>query len=509
MALDAARRLVARIPPGDRVSGEVAAGGEARAPQSGGQPDADGGDDDAEYGDNSTSDGSCIACACLTAVGISPTLTVFRETRTPRIDPQQPPPCYRRDGWPDQASLRVRTLSDTPVGIVSWARHGGIGLVQSAPEAQYHPSVIRRLYVHNFRCLENFELSIAGHSSVLLIGKNGAGKTTVGLALEILQRIARGTNRVADLVKPKDLTRGRVDVPLRIEIQVELDTKVYDYAIAFEFPTGFRELRVLDEKLTVGGKPVYSRNMANVKLARTYQEKEAEFRIDWHLVALPIVQEQSMNDPLSIFKTWLARMLILRPVPSLMLGDSKQETLQPNIQVTDFAAWFSGLLADAPAAYTVIDSYLKQVLPDLKDVKNPMIGADSRSLVVQFSTDQGSVNLPFEDLSDGEKCFMVCALVLAAKNAYDPVVCFWDEPDNYLALSEVGHFVLALRKAFRSGGQFIATSHNPEAISRFSEENTLVLHRKSHLEPTIVRPVSELHISGDLVSALVRDDVEP
>ena len=92
--------------------------------------------------------------------------------------------------------------------------------------------MIRRLYVHNFRCLENFELPISGHSSVLLIGKNGAGKTTVGLALEILQRIARGTNRVGDLVKPKDLARGRVDVPLRIEIEVELDAEIYEYVIA-------------------------------------------------------------------------------------------------------------------------------------------------------------------------------------------------------------------------------------------------------------------------------------
>jgi len=48
---------------------------------------------------------------------------------------------------------------------------------------------------------------------------------------------------------------------------------------------------------------------------------------------------------------WLARMLILRPIPRLILGDSDQETLQPNPQVTDFGAWFSGLLAYAPAAY--------------------------------------------------------------------------------------------------------------------------------------------------------------
>jgi ABC-type cobalamin/Fe3+-siderophores transport system ATPase subunit len=148
-------------------------------------------------------------------------------------------------------------------------------------------------------------------------------------------------------------------------------------------------------------------------------------------------------------------------------------------------------------------------MPDLIDIKNPLVGKDSRSLVVQFSNQQGGVNLAFEDLSDGEKCFMICALVLAASDTIGPVVCFWDEPDNYLALSEVGHFVLALRKAFQSGGQLIATSHNAEAIRRFSDENTLVLHRNSHLEPTIVRPLHEIQVSGDLVGALIRGDVEP
>ena len=382
--------------------------------------------------------------------------------------------------------------------------------------------MIRRLYIHNFRCLENFELPISGQSSVLLIGKNGTGKTTVGLALEIFQKIARGTNRVGDLVKPKDFARGRADVPMRFEIEAELEGDIYEYVIAFEFPEkkielveffgvdlpqSFKELRVFEEKLAVGGKPIYTREGAQVSLARTGETMDATFGIDWHLVALPIVQERSRKDPLFIFKQWLAQMLILRPIPSLILGDSKQETLQPNLQVTNFAAWFSGLLAHAPAAYAEIDAYLKLVMPDLKDIKNPATGTDWRRIAVQFSNDLGTLNLPFEDLSDGEKCFMICAVVLAANNAYGPLLCFWDEPDNYLALDEVGDFVVALRRAFQSGGQFIATSHNDEAIPRFSDENTFLLHRRNHLEPTIVRPVSELQIHGDLVSALARGDV--
>jgi predicted ATPase len=129
---------------------------------------------------------------------------------------------------------------------------------------------------------------------------------------------------------------------------------------------------------------------------------------------------------------------------------------------------------------------------------------------VRFRNDRGLVSLPFEDISDGEKCFIIGALVVAASEVYESqVLCCWDEPDNYLALSEIQHFVMSLRRAFGSRGQFIATSHNPEAIRSFSDENTLYLHRNSHLEPTIVRRLDELKVNGDLVGALTRGDLEP
>jgi predicted ATPase len=381
------------------------------------------------------------------------------------------------------------------------------------PAVVYDAFVIKRFYVHNFRCLENFELPVSGLSSALLIGNNGSGKTTVGLALEILQRIARGTNRVRELAKPKDLSRGRADVPMRFEIEVEVEARTYGYVIAFELPVGATELRVFEEQLTVDGKPVYSREMAQVHLAKSDQAKEAGFPVDWNLVALPIVQQGSAKDPLSAFTQWLARMLILRPVPSLILGESRGTTLLVDARATNFATWFSALVAYRPSAYAKMHEYLKQLMPDLGEIRNLGVGRDYQNLVVQFSNDQGSVVLPFDDLSDGEKCFMICAMVLAANEAYGPLLCFWDEPESHLALSEVGHFVMALRKAFQSGGQFIATSHNPEAIRSFSDQNTLVFSRRNHLEPTIVRRLTELRasgdFSGDLIGALVRGDLEP
>jgi len=53
---------------------------------------------DAEYGDNSTVRHTLHRLRLLYALGISPTVTVFRGTPTLHIDRQQPPPRNRRDG---------------------------------------------------------------------------------------------------------------------------------------------------------------------------------------------------------------------------------------------------------------------------------------------------------------------------------------------------------------------------------------------------------------------------
>lgn len=369
--------------------------------------------------------------------------------------------------------------------------------------------MFKRVYVHNFRCLENFDLPLGDKASALLIGKNGAGKSTLSFALALLQKIARGTNRVGHLVKPKDFFLGRSDAPMRFEIDVELEGKLYQYALALELPGGFKELRVLSEQLTVAGQLVYRREHARVSVTKRAEEERAEFGLDWHMVALPIIQEQSQADPLRTLKQWLARSIIIAPIPSLIAGESSDATLEPDRDVQNLGAWFAGLIADHPAAYATIDSYLKDgVLPDFWDVKNPIVAGESRSMVVQFRHEGSPLTLPFAALSDGEKCFFICALVLAASKAYGPIFCFWDEPDSHLAIDEVGHFVNALRRSFENGGgQVLMTSHNSETIRRFSDENTMVLVRESHLEPTRVKTLEEAGVKGNLIEALLRGDV--
>ena len=368
--------------------------------------------------------------------------------------------------------------------------------------------MLQRLYVHNFRCFENFELNLKESPSTLLIGKNGAGKSTIAAALILLQRIGRGVNRVGELIKPEDITQGRSNVPVRFELEVLLDQKMFKYTLALELLPKFRELSVFEEQFSISDELVYSRKHAQVTLAPTPRQGTG-FAVDFHMVVLPITQGQSASDPIQIFKIWLAQMIILAPVPSLMSGDSTgDDRLLPERDGTNFGEWFSSLLSQYPAAYSTVADHLREIMPDFRAIKNSLVGKDAKSIQVQFGTNNARLEIAFDALSDGEKCFFLCAVVLAANEHYGPVFCFWDEPDNYLAISEVGHFIAELRRSVLNKGQLLMTSHNGEAARKFSKENILMIDRKSHLEPTLIKRLSELEIHGDWVAALTRGDLE-
>lgn len=370
--------------------------------------------------------------------------------------------------------------------------------------------MLQRLYVHNFKCFENFEFKLDGAPSALLIGKNGTGKSTLGRVLKIFQAIGRGTNRIGQLVKPGDFGMGRSDVPMRFEIEAVVGGSRYRYVLALELPERFRELRILEEQLEIDGVAAYTRQQSLVSLQRkTTVHSEAQFNIDWHLVALPVIQDSSIADPLGAFRLWLARMVILAPIPRHMKADSSEETLEPLEDGSNFADWLSGLLRLYPAAYATVNEHLKAVMPDIAEIRNEPTGKDSKSMRVHFASGSSRFNLSFDDLSDGEKCFFLCAVVLAANRAYGPIFTFWDEPDNFLSLEEVGHFVMDLRRGFQSGGQLLVTSHNEETIRSFSHENTWLLGRNSHLEPTWSRLLKELPDSGDVVQSLISGSLQP
>ncbi len=369
--------------------------------------------------------------------------------------------------------------------------------------------MIERLYVHNFRCLENFTLDFGGQRSAVLIGKNGAGKTTVVNSLRVFQKICRGPNRVKNVIEATDFTRHDKSRPMRFEIDVALGGARFKYSVSFEWPAEFYEARITEESLLKDGVEVFSRERSQVRLAG-----RAAFGLDWHVFALPVINEMPPEHSIKDIKEFFANMYLLEPIPSKAEGFSEKPETELGREAWNFASCLRALLQGKPKAYGIFDAYIRKVIPDFSSIEFKDRGKDGGSqLTVLFSFEQPqqTLSLDYDALSSGEKCLMLSAYIMAAnsvRSAGDSaVVCVWDEPDNHLSISEVGHFIMDMRKMTNQNGQFIATTHHPETIRTFADENTFVLTRKSHFDPTVVKPLSAFSYSGDLIHALIRDEI--
>jgi ABC-type cobalamin/Fe3+-siderophores transport system ATPase subunit len=340
--------------------------------------------------------------------------------------------------------------------------------------------------------------------SALIIGKNGAGKSALRQALMVFQQISRGPNRVKNWIEANDFTQHRKHIPMRFEVELTLSGKRFKYIISFEMPERFREPRVVEESLSADGNAVFSRRLSDVTLS-----SGTTFGLDWHVAALPVVSDRAADSLIRQIKSFFATMILVSPTPGEMSGYSEDESFELRENAGNFAECLNALLSQYPAAYVVLFEYLKAVIPDLSSFQNEQRGERGKQLLVNFEkegVDQG-LSLEFKKLSDGEKCFFLSAVIVASNKVAGPVFCMWDEPDNHLSLPEIGHFILQLRRLAHRQGQFLATSHHPETIRRFSDDSTLVFTRQSHLEPTVVRPLTDIPYSGDLIQALVRDEV--
>ncbi len=343
--------------------------------------------------------------------------------------------------------------------------------------------MLKKLYVHNFRSLQNFELDLSDLHSVVLLGKNGSGKTTVFNVIEIFQQIAQGVSQIKKLVNKKDFTFGDALSTMKLQLDVVLETRQFFYSIEIDMPQGFREPKIKNEQLKCDGRVIFEREGG-----RTLLNGSAEFSLDWHHFGLPLISVRDEKEPVAQFRKWVSNIIILSPIPSYFSATSKGEYIYLDREGRHLLDWIRELLAESPTLYSKMHDFLKQRLDDFSLFRFSTTGADEKELVVEFKgTKRESLELNFSQLSDGEKIFILAAGLVARMNSGKPTLCLWDEPDNYISLIELSHFILACRKAAETSdqsAQILMSTHNATVINEFSTHNTFILSRGSHLEPS-------------------------
>ena len=354
--------------------------------------------------------------------------------------------------------------------------------------------MIKRIKVQNYRCLQQFELKCADVDVMLTLGLNGVGKTTLLKVLSLLQQIASGVSAIPDLFLISDFSFAETkDKIMRVELETEREGKRYQYCLALELPERFTRLRVFEEALTCDEERLYGRKVSQVLLG---EKAGCGFLLDWHQFALPMIQDKDGDERIANFKKSLMEMVLVSPMPNVMGDTLSGDGGYLKMDASNLAAWISECQLSAPKSYAMIVDRLRDgIFPDLVGYEFAKDNDDSpRRLTFIFEkTGAGIIRSRFGTLSDGEKCEILSTVigVKAALGMCD--FCYWDEPDNFLAISEVRMMISALRADMAAAkGQYFFSSHSLQALDAVPVERVKVFMRDSHLEPAYLRDVREL-----------------
>lgn len=353
--------------------------------------------------------------------------------------------------------------------------------------------MIKRLYIDNYRCFRNFELKLGAIPCAMLIGANGVGKSTIGEILAAFRKLGEGAVRVNDVFPPG--VKSEIGVPgepksdaVRIELDVASDKHSWAYGLTLSLQGN--EFKVAEEMLVCDGRPLVNR---------------AGLRVRDDVLALGCFLDSSDEQEVAEFLKVLASILVIRPVPSKMSGSLHGKANHLSEDCCNFSDWFAVHISGGMAAYEAFHDYMKCVMADFAGVETDERGARGPMLKICFDAPEKDLRMkiPLGALSDGEKCQLIAASVVALNETMPNLTVFWDEPDNFITTGEVAYLMPALCHSFVKRGQLIVSSHSREAILTYGENEVLCLRRAAHGLP-VKQPISiaELRANGTFTGSL-------
>ena len=174
--------------------------------------------------------------------------------------------------------------------------------------------MLTRLYCDNYKCLVNFEFQPG--ATQLLMGRNGAGKSTVFEVLELIRDFAARGETCEDRLVGQTRTRWQ-DLPdQRFELDVTGTFGKYTYELVVDESGRPLRPRVKKERLSLDGKPLYLFENGIVHLHNDRFEDRTQFEFFPRRSFLAEIESRPDNTKLMWFKSWLERLLCGRSIRS-------------------------------------------------------------------------------------------------------------------------------------------------------------------------------------------------
>jgi hypothetical protein len=165
-------------------------------------------------------------------------------------------------------------------------------------------------------------------------------------AMRAVREMATGRARISDVLSSSDLNWNTSSGELHFLLEVEIAGESIYYAINLSATGKAGEFVVAEEYLQHGIEIVFHRDASGVAM-RTFSGVPT-FPVDSGLLALPIIQEETPNSPVAIFRRWLTNLVIISPVPELIQGESSKEATVLSLFCDNLADWYRGVALSFP-----------------------------------------------------------------------------------------------------------------------------------------------------------------
>ena len=360
--------------------------------------------------------------------------------------------------------------------------------------------MLKRIYIDNFRCLGNFQVSC--DSIKLFLGSNGAGKSSVFHVLQKLQSFICGDTQDISIFQTEDLTSWNKSLQQTFELEIDGHGGTYRYELIIEADALKQHFLVFREDLSFNDKPLLSFHEGEVQLYNDDYSQGPSYPFNWSRSAVASILPRDNNTKLSWFKGRMKRFIIVQINPlSMRSGSEKEETLLTP-KAENFVSWYR-YISQNQGKTLEITRALQEKLEGFQYFNFKEAGEQYRFLQVFFKEANGGPvdAYKFSQLSDGQRVLIVLYTLLHYTKSEDYTLCI-DEPANFLALSEIKPW-LNLLYDFCSAQevQAVLISHHPEYINYLALSSGYWFYRSFHT-PARVKPITE-DDSGVSISELV------
>jgi ATPase subunit of ABC transporter with duplicated ATPase domains len=208
-------------------------------------------------------------------------------------------------------------------------------------------------------------------------------------------------------------------------------------------------------------------------------------------------------------------------MPPLMEAISAEENMLLAHNGQNFVSWYRYISQDQSLSGEVMQE-LREIWSNYShfafvSLGKDLEGRDTKGLAAYFekksnkeshngSNGSNTDNFSFTELSDGQRALIVIYTILVYAKR-EPVILCLDEPENYLALTEIQPWLIQLYDLCNEQArQAILISHHPEVINYLGEEagiwferpndGPVKIHRLQDIHNSVELPLAELVARG-------------